>query len=229
MIRTMLFLRMPATTIGSGAAADPFAARGEEARRRLHAVGVPARGYTQSRALAQQIEGREPTAFAGVAECLFTDVAEARALASEPTRLAPLLAPGAAVFAVVTGSDHIVMRLPAHTTTPGIKGVFPFRRRSDLDVPAFAAHWRYRHGPIAALTESALCYRQCHMVMPSWSDGSVPPFDAVTELFWPDVESARASMASRQMREDQGADARNFVDPNSVLLVLAEEEVVLAP
>jgi hypothetical protein len=66
-------------------------------------------------------------------------------------------------------------------------------------------------------------------VLQSWSDGALPPFDAVTELFWPDVASARASMASRQMREDQGADARNFVDPESVLLVLAEEEVVLAP
>ena len=229
MIRTMLFLRMQATTIGSGAAADPFAARGDEARRRLQAAGIPVRGYTQSRALSQQIEGREPTAFSGVAECLFADLADARALAAQPARLAPLLAPGAEVFALVAGSDYIVMRLPAHTTAPGIKGVFPFRRRSDLDMSAFAAHWRYRHGPIAALTESALCYRQCHIAMPSWSDGSVQPFDAVTELFWPDVAAARASMASRQMREDQGADARNFVDPNSVLLVLAEEEVVLAP
>jgi uncharacterized protein (TIGR02118 family) len=223
MIRTMLFLRMPQ------AAADPFAARGEAALRRLRDAGIPAQAYTQSRALSQQIEGREPMAFAGVAECLFADVADARALAEQPARLAPLLAPGATIFAVVTGSDYIVMRAPAHTTTPGIKGVFPFRRRADLDRSAFAAHWRYRHGPIAALTESALCYRQCHIVLQSWSDGALPPFDAVTELFWPDVASARASMASRQMREDQGADARNFVDPESVLLVLAEEEVVLAP
>ncbi|MGA1675034.1 MAG: hypothetical protein ACO377_01215, partial [Pseudomonadales bacterium] len=78
---------------------------------------------------------------------------------------------------------------------------------------------------IAAATEEALCYVQCHLVAPGWSDGD-PAFHAVTEIYWPDIAAARRAVGSRQMREDQGEDARDFLEPGSVRLVFAEEEVV---
>ena len=120
-----------------------------------------------------------------------------------------------------------VMRLPAHHDGGLIKGVFPFRRRADLGVADFQRYWWLNHGPIAALTEQAVYYLQCHPLVETYERGR-PPFDGITELHWPDVAAARAAMASRQMTEDQSNDARNFVDPDSVVLFLAAEEVVLA-
>ncbi|MEZ5599032.1 MAG: EthD domain-containing protein [Pseudomonadales bacterium] len=81
---------------------------------------------------------------------------------------------------------------------------------------------------MAALTEHAVYYLQCHP-LPETYGQTPPPYDGITELHWPDTASARAAMASRQMREDQSNDARNFAEPGSVLLFLAVEEIVIAP
>jgi uncharacterized protein (TIGR02118 family) len=120
-----------------------------------------------------------------------------------------------------------VMRLPEHHQGGFIKGVFPFRRQDHLSVADFQHYWWLNHGPIAALTEQAVYYLQCHPLAETYTRGR-PPYDGITELHWRDVAAARAAMASRQMVEDQASDAQNFAEPGSVVLFLAEEEVVIA-
>ena len=221
MIRTLMFLSHPSHR-------DPFAHRGGAAAELQAQICPAAAGYTQTRALDAQLEADQVPHFAGVAEFRFVDPGAALAFAEKRSAIAPLLAPDARVVAVVTGVDHVVMRMPTHSAAPGIKGVYPFRGLAHLDSEAFSRRWLYGHGPIAALTEEALCYVQCHLLAPAWS-AEESAFHAVTEIHWPDIAAARRGVGSRQMREDQGTDAQDFLEPGSVRLVFAEEETVRRP
>ena len=121
------------------------------------------------------------------------------------------------------------MRLPEHPHARGIKLVFPFRRKAGLSVDAFRKRWWHGHGPIAARTEHALYYLQCHPLEEFYAGGAEPPFDGVTELHFADLALARAAMASEQMRVDQGEDAQHFAAAGSVQMFAASEEILRAP
>jgi uncharacterized protein (TIGR02118 family) len=106
--------------------------------------------------------------------------------------------------------------------------VFPFRRKAGMELEAFQRRWWLGHGPIAARTEGASFYLQCHPLAETYCGGE-PAFDGVTELHFPDLAAARAAMASRQMREDQGGDSPHFAAAGSVRLFVADEEILRAP
>jgi len=207
--------------------ADPFRLQGDGAADAVRAAVPAAVGFTQTRTLDEQIASRGEPPFVGIAELWFADKQAALASVAHAQAMRPLLHEGVRVGPVSTGSARIVMRLPAHHDGGFIKGVFPFRRKPDMTVTDFQRYWWLNHGPIAALTEQAVYYLQCHPMQETYSPGR-PPYDGITELHWGDVPTARAAMASRQMVEDQGSDAANFVEPDSVILFLAREEVVIA-
>lgn len=210
---------------------DPFVHEKARAVDAFHAAVSGVAGYTQTRSLAgyngEQLDAEEQAPFVGVAELSSSDAATALKTVDQATALASLLAEDVQIGPIVTGRARTVMRLPSHHTGRFIKGVFPFRRKEGLSVADFQRHWWLNHGPIAALTEQAVYYLQVHPLKQTYALGK-PPFDGVTELHWPDVAAARAAMNSRQMREDQGNDAKNFVAEGSVMLFLAQEEIVVA-
>ena len=147
---------------------------------------------------------------------------------AERAEVEALLAPGARSGPVVTGLARVVLRTAAHHERRGVKGVFPFRRKAGMSIDAFQRRWWHGHGPIAARTEGALLYLQCHPLLETYAT-TPPAFDGVTELHWHDLAAARSAMASRQMREDQGRDAPHFAAAGSVQMFAAEEEIVRAP
>ena len=206
-------------------AGDPFSFTGAEAQDALRAVAPNATGFVQSRAADRQLSAEAP-AYAGVAEIWFPF--EADALATAPMLAGANLWREGVEAVPVLGRERTVLRTAEFAHGQGIKGVFPFSRRPDLTVAEFQRHWWYRHGPIAARTEQALGYLQCHPTQRAY-DGGLAPVDGITELFWPSLVAAQAAMSSRQMTEDQSNDAGNFVDRDSVKLFLALEEVVLPP
>ncbi|MCY3793579.1 MAG: EthD family reductase [Gammaproteobacteria bacterium] len=203
---------------------DPFRHRGAAALAELHRVAPTAVEYVQTRASDRQLSD-EPRPFAGAGEFRFDYAAPAVDAAANVAALANLWADGVSVAGVVVGHERTIMRLPAHAHGQGIKGVFPFDRKPGLSIDYFQNYWWRTHGPIAARTEGALAYFQCHPLRQLYEDGR-PGFDGVTELHWPDFAAAEAAMASRQMREDQSQDAQNFAEAGTVQLFLAEEEVV---
>jgi uncharacterized protein (TIGR02118 family) len=218
--KTYFFLEGP---IGS----DAFTARGGEARRLLSDAVPQARGFTQTRTLPQedQVDPQTPPPFTGIVELWFDNPDDALQSAAQANAMAGLLTETTRVGPIVTGMARTVMRLPEHHTGRFIKGVFPFRRQDHLSVEDFQRYWWLQHGPIAALTEQAVFYLQCHPLRQTYRPGR-PPYDGITELHWPDVAAARTAMSSRQMTQDQSADAQNFAEPGSVVLFLAEEEQV---
>lgn len=213
---------------GGDSGQDPFFAQGAAALERLRAVCPAATGYVQTRALAQQIGEREPS-YCASAELYFANADALLAHWRAPEGLAELWNNEAvSLSATVAGQVRCVMRLAAHHHLPSIKAVFPFKRRSGMSVADFQAHWWHNHGPIAADTEAALYYPQCHPLPECYANGAQPDYDGVTELHWHDYASADGAMASEQMRVDQATDAKRFTDPD-VGMYLAREEVVLAP
>ncbi len=204
--------------------ADPFRHRGAAALGELHRVAPAAVEYVQTRTLERQLS-EEPPPFAGTAEFRFDYAAPAVEAASDVAKLANLWADDASASKVVAGHERTIMRLPSHVHGQGIKGVFPFDRKPGISIDYFQAYWWRTHGPIAARTEGALAYFQCHPLRHLYENGA-PGFDGITELHWPDFAAAEAAMASRQMREDQSQDALNFADTDTVQLFMAQEEIV---
>ena len=221
MYKTYFFLEGP---VGS----DAFAAQGAQAGRLLSAAVPRAKGFTQTRTLSQgnQVDPQAPPPFTGIVELWFDAPEDALETTAQAGVVAGLLTELTRVGPIVTGMARTVMRLPEHHTGRFIKGVFPFQRQGHLSVEDFQSYWWLQHGPIAALTEQAVFYLQCHPLLQTYARGR-PPYDGITELHWPDVAAARTAMSSRQMTQDQSADAQNFAEPGSVVLFLAEEEIIV--
>lgn len=205
---------------------DPFAVSGAEAKRSAEALFPRAAGITLVRALAEQIDPSANAAFAGVAE-LWHFRADAALARAERPGVEALLAPGVRIGPVITGLARVVLRTADYASGAGMKCVFPFRRKNGMSIEAFQQRWWQGHGPIAARTEGALLYLQCHPLLETYAT-SPPAFDGVTELHWRDLAAARSAMASRQMREDQGGDSPHFAAAGSVQMFAAQEEIVRA-
>jgi uncharacterized protein (TIGR02118 family) len=180
------------------------------------------KGYVQARALP----GQESPAFSGSAELWFDD--SSIATAACVIGIGGLLAEGVEVQSCLSGMERVVVRTAEYVTADRVKGVYPFRKKPGLTLEAFQHHWWHTHGPIAALTEEALSYVQIHTRADSQETAS-PAYDGITEISWPDIETAGRAIGSRQMREDQGSDAPNFVDMESISLFIAKEEVIIEP
>ena len=201
---------------------DPFRYRGRDAEEAIRGVFPEIKGYVQARALS----GQEAPAFSGSAELWFDDLSTAQA--ASVIGIGGLLAAGAEGQSCLSGMERVGGRTAQYTQADRIKGVYPFRKKRDLTQKAFQHHWWHVHGPIAALTEEALSYVQIHTPVDSQETVS-PAYDGITEISWPDIEAAGRAIGSRQMREDQGSDAPNFVDMDSISLFMAKEEVIIEP
>ena len=201
---------------------DPFRFKGRDAEDAIRVVFPEIKGYVQTRALP----GQESPAFSGSAELWFDD--SSIATAACVIGIGGLLAEGVEVQSCLSGMERVVVRTAEYVTADRVKGVYPFRKKPGLTLEAFQHHWWHTHGPIAALTEEALSYVQIHTRADSQETAS-PAYDGITEISWPDIETAGRAIGSRQMREDQGSDAPNFVDMESISLFMAKEEVIIEP
>lgn len=202
---------------------EAFQYAGNEARDTVVAACPGIAGYTQSTPLDEQLPGQGPAVYSGIIEMWFTRPEQALAATA-----APMITARSKVARQVIGHERVVMRLPDHHTEPRIKAVYPFRRKPGMSIADFQTHWWHAHGPIAALTEEALCYTQTHVLPECYTD-SPPDCDGVTELHFRHRDAAIRAAVSRQMREDQGGDAVNFVDPASIEMILVREDIIIAP
>ncbi|MFT4728531.1 MAG: hypothetical protein ACI9UN_003040 [Granulosicoccus sp.] len=167
-----------------------------------------------------------PATLSGVLELWFESIAGAE-VANEFSP-ALLFLSSVEVAPALMGMERIVMRQPSFYEKNGVKAIYAFRRKVSMPVEEFQHYWWHNHGPIAALTENATCYVQCHVAKESYQNGS-PAYDGVTELNWPDLPAALSALGSRQMAEDQSSDARNFVELDSVELMIANQTMIIPP
>ena len=111
------------------------------------------------------------------------------------------------------------------TTTPRrVKLVFMFHRRPGMELADFSRYWRDQHAPIGAALPGVRRYVQNH-TGPTL-DGSPPPCDGFTELWFDDMASLQRALASP---EAQAAltDSVNFLDVARVQTFIVDEVTVL--
>jgi hypothetical protein len=178
-----------------------------------------------SSAIKDAIPGR-PATLSGVLELWFESVTEAEA-ASEFSPATLFVSPVEAASGLM-GMERVVMRQPNFYEKNGVKGIYAFRRKGTMSVEQFQDYWWHNHGPIAASTENATCYVQCHVAKESYQN-VLPAYDGVTELYWPDLSAALIALGSTQMAENQSSDAKNFVDLDSIELMIANQHMIIPP
>lgn len=195
---------------------DPTQSAIEQRRSVAQQVAPGLCGYSESEPLTQQL-GDDNAFCARVVELYWMRSSDALNAFEARQRLAEAILEAADTPALM-GLERVVLRTAEHRPERDIKLLFPFRRKAELSLDAFQRYWWQQHGPIAARTEGATGYLQYHRLAETYDHAS-GPWDAVTELHFPDWTATQAAMASRQMTEDQAGDANHFVEPESVQIV----------
>jgi uncharacterized protein (TIGR02118 family) len=159
----------------------------------------------------------------GSFEAWFDGPEAAAAYATDDTLHGMLWSGGVPDVLPVTEPHVVLGPSELEPVSDGLKGIFVFRRKAGMPIPAFQSHWLHTHGPIAARTPCTTRYVQCHVLPSCYEDGS-PPYDGITELYWATLDDARVAMSSDSMTVEQSADAQNFVDGDSVKLVIVSSD-----
>jgi len=132
-------------------------------------------------------------------------------------------------LAWIATQENVVLDGPAMAKdTPGVKALFFPKRKPALSVADFQTYWRTKHGPIVPKTPGLRRYVQCHVLSETYQ-GSVPTYDGVAELWWPDLTSLEKAALSPEFRVEQLNDARQFVDADHLEGFVAEENRVIWP
>jgi uncharacterized protein (TIGR02118 family) len=106
-----------------------------------------------------------------------------------------------------------------------IKLIYCITRKQGLSVDEFQRYWRENHAPIAARIPGVRRYVQCHALPETYGSSNAPAYDGAAELWWDDLGSMRAAMASPEVaaaREDE----RNFIDHSNVALFITQEKPI---
>lgn len=105
-----------------------------------------------------------------------------------------------------------------------IKMIFLVHRRPGLNREEFRTYWRDTHGPIASKVPGLRKYTQHHAV--PGPDGTEPPYDGFSEMWWDDAESLQAALESPEGKaavEDIG----NIVDMERQQVFVVEQHSIV--
>jgi uncharacterized protein (TIGR02118 family) len=94
------------------------------------------------------------------------------------------------------------------------------RRRPGMSVDHFQHHWQDVHGPIVAQLPGLRRYVQSNPLPGGYRRGDLP-YDGVAELWFDNLASLAAIAATAQFRAAK-ADEPNFVDPSSLIELVAD-------
>jgi uncharacterized protein (TIGR02118 family) len=113
----------------------------------------------------------------------------------------------------------------AQIATPRtVKLVFMFHRRPGMAFGDFSRYWRDQHAPIGAALPGVRKYVQNHAS--ATLDGSPPPYDGFSELWFDDMPALQRALASP---EAQAAlvDSANFIDVQRIQTFVVEEVTIV--
>jgi uncharacterized protein (TIGR02118 family) len=100
-----------------------------------------------------------------------------------------------------------------------------FKRKAGISVEDFQNHWRTHHADLVVRQSGLRRYIQNHTLLSAYDDNE-PVYDGVAEAWFDDTESLRKNGRSaeyRAVREDEA----NFIDPDSIDVVLTDEVVIV--
>jgi uncharacterized protein (TIGR02118 family) len=98
------------------------------------------------------------------------------------------------------------------------------KKRPDLSLEDFRAHWREVHGPIVAAIPGLRRYVQSHPLMGGYRKGPLV-FDGIAEV-WVDDKDALRAMSETPEFATAKADEPNFIDPAELIELVVDEHVI---
>ena len=111
-----------------------------------------------------------------------------------------------------------------------MKLIYCISKLPHLSVEEFQTYWRDTHGPIAARIPGLRRYVQCHALPELYGrerPAAAPQqFDGAAELWFDDLESMRAAMASVEVKAAL-EDEKNFIDHSRVASFVTVEKPVI--
>jgi len=105
-----------------------------------------------------------------------------------------------------------------------IKIIYFFKRRPEMSVEDFQAHWRTNHAELIAALPGIRRYVQNHVLPSAYRKGE-PAFDGVAESWFDDTAAMKALAGSPQYAAVL-ADEPAFIDRASMGSIITEEHVV---
>ncbi len=102
-----------------------------------------------------------------------------------------------------------------------IKVIAFVKKRPDLTREEFIRRWVEEHVRLSGVL--GMSPYRINVAREPQDDGSTPPYDGTAEMYWPDLESFRAALASPQGAL-AGADTERFA-ASVALMVVDEWEV----
>jgi uncharacterized protein (TIGR02118 family) len=109
---------------------------------------------------------------------------------------------------------------------PGAPKMVAFlKKRPELSVETFQAHWNSPHGKLGAAVPGARRYVQCHPIASSYEKGRTPPWDGVAEVWFDSDEAMRSNAATPEYKAVL-ADEPNFL-AGSAKFIITTEHVIL--
>ncbi|MFN8217844.1 MAG: EthD domain-containing protein [Solirubrobacterales bacterium] len=100
-------------------------------------------------------------------------------------------------------------------------------KRPDLTDVEFHEHWRYTHGPLAAMITTWRAYCQCHLVPRPPQDLEIASeFGGTAEVWWGDLAAAEGLVTNPEYTENALPDEPNFIDMERMVFMTVREQVV---
>ncbi|HEX3359825.1 MAG TPA: EthD domain-containing protein [Solirubrobacterales bacterium] len=101
------------------------------------------------------------------------------------------------------------------------------KREGSTDVE-FHRHWRYNHGPLAAMITSMDAYCQCHLVPRPPADLPIAAtYGGTAEVWWQDMGAAARLATDPEYTENAEPDEPLFIDMDRMIFMTVKEQEVL--
>ena len=126
-------------------------------------------------------------------------------------------------FAFILTKERVQKENPIEAGMP--KMVAFLKKRPELSVEQFQAHWNSPHGKLGSAVPGARRYVQSHPLMSSYQKGRTPLWDGVAEV-WFENEDAMRSNANTPEYKAVLADEPNFLAENAKFIITTERVIL---
>ncbi len=182
--------------------------------------------YVQSHTMDSGYRKLEPI-FDGMAALWYENLDDMRKTANTPISAATLADDekflDMSKFAFILTKERVQKENPIEAGMP--KMVAFLKKRPELSVEQFQAHWNSPHGKLGAAVPGGRRYVQSHPLMSSYQKGRTPLWDGVAEV-WFDSNEAMRSNASTPQYKAVLADEPNFLAENAKFIITTERVIL---
>jgi uncharacterized protein (TIGR02118 family) len=182
--------------------------------------------YVQSHTMDSGYAKHEPI-YDGIASLWYENLDDMRATANTPISAETLADDekflDMSKFAFILTKERVQKENPIEVGMP--KMVAFLKKRPQLSVEQFQAHWNAPHGKLGAAVPGGRRYVQSHPLPSSYKNGRMPLWDGVAEVWFENEEAMRSNVATPQYQAVL-ADEPNFLAENAKFIITTERVIL---